>query len=232
MYAKARDGGRATGARWTLVSPTNATFSPTSARAASPQVTYRVAGSPRGNRVQVTAKFTSTAGVGKDPWTQPLEALPTRFQGSFSGQNQVAATNSFTGRITFVLDQALSTAGVAVYTAESVDFSVTLSGSSPCQINASAHVTLGKSNLPTARLVDQTAKTANGYRYAIAAGFQDTHSQQVQATCSGVQSTIPWTPGAGLYTSSDSFAPDLKELKGTYDSPGTQAKYTWDLLGS
>ena len=78
----------------------------------------------------------------------------------------------------------------------------------------------------------QTAKTANGYRYAIAAGFQDTHPMQINATCNGVQATIPWTPGGGLYTSSDTFAPDLKELKGTYDSQGTQAKYTWDLLGS
>jgi len=232
IYAKAHDGGRAAGARWTLISPVNATFSPSSVRAPSPQVNYRVAGSPRGNRVQMTARFTSTAGVGKDPWTQPLEGLPTRFQGSFSGQNQLAATNSFSGKITFVLDQAQSKEGVAVYDAESVDFSVTLSGTSPCQINASAHVTLGKSNLQTAQLILQTAKTAKGYHYAIVALFQDTHSMQIQATCNGVQSTIPWTPGAGLYTSSDTFAPDLKEVKGTYDSPGTQAKYTWDLQGS
>ncbi len=102
MYAKARDGGRAIGARWTLISPTNASFLPSSARSPSPQVTYHVVGSPSGNRVQVTAKFTSTAGVGKDTWTQPLEALPTRFEGSFSGVTQVAATNSFSGKITFV----------------------------------------------------------------------------------------------------------------------------------
>jgi len=72
VYAKADAGGRATGARWTLTSPTNATFSPTTVRAPSPQITYRVVGSPRGNRVQVIARFTSTAGVGKDTWTQPL----------------------------------------------------------------------------------------------------------------------------------------------------------------
>jgi hypothetical protein len=232
IYAKARDGGRATGARWTLIGPANATFSPSSARAPSPRVTYRVAGSPSGNRVQVTAKFTSTAGAGKDTWTQPLDTLPTRFEGSFSGQNQVAATNSFSGKITFVRDQALSKGGVSVYAAESVDFNVSLSGTSPCTINATAHVTLGKSNLQAARLIVETTKTANGYRYAIAAGFQDTHSMPIQATCNGVQSTIPWTPGGALYTSSDTFADDLHELKGTYDSPATQAKYSWDLKGS
>jgi hypothetical protein len=93
-------------------------------------------------------------------------------------------------------------------------------------------VTLGKTNLPAARLVLDTARTANGYRYAIAAGFQDTHSMPIQATCNGVETTIPWTPGGGLYTSPDTFANDLSELKNTYDSPATQAKYSWDLKGS
>ena len=232
MYAKAKDGGRATGARWRLISPANASFSPTSARAPAPRVTYRVVGSPSGNRVQVTAKFTSTAGAGKDTWTQPIEGLPTRFEGSFSGQTQVAATNSFSGKINFVRDPALSNGSVSVYAAESVDFSVTLSGTSPCTVNGTAHVSLGKSNLQAARLVLDTTKTANGYRYAIAAGFQDTHSMPIQATCNGVQTTIPWTPGGGLYTSSDTFADDLQELKGTYDSSATQAKYSWDLKGS
>ncbi|MGZ4372230.1 MAG: hypothetical protein ACXVRQ_08555 [Gaiellaceae bacterium] len=232
MYAKARDGGRATGARWTLISPTNASFSPNSARAPSPQVTYQVVSSPSGNQVQVTAKFTSTAGVGKDTWTQPLEALPTRFEGTFSGETQVVATNTFSGRITFVRDEALSKDNVSVYAAESVDFGVTLSGTTPCEMNAMAHVSLGKSNLPTARLVLETTKTAEGYRYTIAATFQDTHAMQIDATCNGVQSKIPWTPGGALYTSSDEFATDLRELKGAYDSPPTQAKYSWDLKGS
>lgn len=123
---------------------------------------------------------------------------------------QVAATNSFSGKITFVRDQARSTGSVSVYAAESVDFSVTLSGTSPCTLNAMAHVTLGKSNLQAAQLVLDTTKTGNGYRYAIAAGFQDTHSMQISATCNGVQSTIPWTPGGALYTSSDTFANDLE----------------------
>ena len=87
IYAKAQaDGGRAIGARWTLVGTTNADFSPAASQDASPAIQYTVSKTPQGDQVKVTAKFTSTAGVGEDSWKQPIEgALPERFAATFSG---------------------------------------------------------------------------------------------------------------------------------------------------
>jgi hypothetical protein len=97
-------------------------------------------------------------------------------------------------------------------------------------MQAETNVTLTKPQAST--LVLDTAKTSRGYRYAIAALFQSPTSMPIDASCNGVQSTIPWTPGAGLYTSSDQFSADLRTLQGTYDSPPTQATYSWNLKGS
>ena len=74
IYAKAQDGGRATAARWTLLGAENADFSPTSSEAPAPTVSYTVTHAPNGGQVKVTAKFTSTAGVGEKSWTQPTES--------------------------------------------------------------------------------------------------------------------------------------------------------------
>jgi hypothetical protein len=86
VYAKARqDGGRATGAKWTLLSPENADFSPTSSDDAEPSISYTVTNAPSGDKVKVTVKFTSTAGVGEGSWTQQTEGPPSKFGGSVSG---------------------------------------------------------------------------------------------------------------------------------------------------
>jgi hypothetical protein len=74
IYAKAKDGGRATAARWTLLGPANAEFSPISSESPSPNVSYTVTNAPNGGEVRVTVKFTSTAGVGEKTWTQPTES--------------------------------------------------------------------------------------------------------------------------------------------------------------
>jgi hypothetical protein len=86
IHAQGEDGGAATGARWTLIDTTNALFNPSSATSPSPTVNYTVAASPAGDRVRMTAKFTSTAGVGKDKWTQPIKELTiNHIAGTFSG---------------------------------------------------------------------------------------------------------------------------------------------------
>ena len=66
IYAKAKDGGRATGARWTLLSPVNADLHTGLLR--GPRAEHLLHGHqrPEGEQVKVTVKFTSTAGVGKD----------------------------------------------------------------------------------------------------------------------------------------------------------------------
>ena len=91
IRAQGEDGGTATGARWTLIDTANAVFNPSSVTNPSPTVNYTVAASPAGDKVRMTAKFTSTAGVGKDKWTQPLKELPTinNIEGTFSGTYKV-----------------------------------------------------------------------------------------------------------------------------------------------
>jgi hypothetical protein len=87
IYAKAQaDGGRATGARWEFLGPSNAEFAPTALQDPSATIQYAVIKTPQGDQVKVTAKFTSTAGVGEDSWQEPIEgALPERFAATFSG---------------------------------------------------------------------------------------------------------------------------------------------------
>lgn len=90
IYAKAQDGGRASGARWTLLSQENANFTPASSQEAAPQISYTVTNAPVPGFVKVTAKFTSTAGVGEDTWTQPTEKGPTinKIAGTFSYRSE------------------------------------------------------------------------------------------------------------------------------------------------
>ena len=87
IYARATaDGGRATGARWNLLGQLNADFSPAASQDAGPTIQYTVGKTPQGDQIKVTAKFTSTAGVGEDSWQQPIEgSLPERFAATFSG---------------------------------------------------------------------------------------------------------------------------------------------------
>jgi hypothetical protein len=87
IYARATtDGGRAIGATWTLTGPLNADFSPGASQEPTPTIQYTVAKAPQGNEIKVTAKFTSTAGVGEDSWKQPIEGgLPERFAATVSG---------------------------------------------------------------------------------------------------------------------------------------------------
>ena len=87
IYAKAKDGGSATAARWTLLGPSNADFSPTSSEDAAPSISYTVNNAPPGGEVRVNVKFTSTAGVGEKTWTQPTEQESiSKLSGNFSGE--------------------------------------------------------------------------------------------------------------------------------------------------
>jgi hypothetical protein len=99
IYARAQaDGGRATGARWELLGPSNAEFAPTASQDPSPTVQYTVTKTPQGDQVKVTARFTSTAGVGEDSWKQPIEGgLPERFAMTFSGSASYDSSEVGTG---------------------------------------------------------------------------------------------------------------------------------------
>jgi hypothetical protein len=85
IYAKAKDGGRASAARWTLSGPENADFSPSTSQDAAPNISYTVMNAAKGNQIKVIVKFTSTAGVGEKTWTQPIEGGIQHISGTFSG---------------------------------------------------------------------------------------------------------------------------------------------------
>jgi hypothetical protein len=94
IYAKAKDGGRASAARWTLLGAENADFSPTSSEDPSPSISYTVTNAPKGGKVRVTVKFTSTAGVGEKTWTQPTDQESiSKLTGNFSGEIAVSSVN-------------------------------------------------------------------------------------------------------------------------------------------
>jgi hypothetical protein len=104
VYAKAQDGGRASGARWTLLNQENAKFSPDSSQDAAPQISYTVTNAPEKGFVKVKVKFTSTAGVGEDTWTQPTEKGPTinEIAGTFSYRSDAfGSILEWAGNVTF-----------------------------------------------------------------------------------------------------------------------------------
>ncbi|HEY6551341.1 MAG TPA: hypothetical protein VIY71_09110 [Solirubrobacterales bacterium] len=104
IYAKAQDGGRASGARWTLLGQENANFSPSSSQDAGPSISYTVTNAPQNGFVKVTVKFTSTAGVGEDTWTQPTDKGPTinQIAGTFSLRSDIMGSAlEWAGNVTF-----------------------------------------------------------------------------------------------------------------------------------
>ena len=155
VYAKGTDGGRATGARWTLLDSSNALF-PGSLSGANPSIDYSVRPNPAGTHVRVTAKFTSTAGVGRDTWTQPIAGLPTinHLTGTFSGSYTVStlAGNSivsWTGNARY--DRAspgIFGGASGLYSLVSGGYDMTASGvdgslASACQQMGTKHFNLG-----------------------------------------------------------------------------------------
>jgi hypothetical protein len=103
LSAKGKDGGTAAEARWTLLGAENAEFSPGSSDQATPSVSYKVTNAPPGGSVKVTAKFTSTAGVGEATWTQPTEqgSIET-IAGTFDQRlEQSGSTFEWAGSVTF-----------------------------------------------------------------------------------------------------------------------------------
>jgi hypothetical protein len=87
VFARAQDGGQAREARWTLLNQENASFSPSTAEAPAPTISYTVTEAPEDGFVKVTVRVTSTAGVGEKAWTQPTEPqeAPAGFNAQISG---------------------------------------------------------------------------------------------------------------------------------------------------
>ncbi|HXR30513.1 MAG TPA: hypothetical protein VN752_05190 [Solirubrobacterales bacterium] len=103
VFAKSRqDGGQASNARWTLLSPQNADFSPTSTEDPAPNISYTVTDAPKGGQVKVTVKFTSTAGAGEKTWTQPTEPGINHISGTFAEREEESgSTYVWAGTVDF-----------------------------------------------------------------------------------------------------------------------------------
>jgi hypothetical protein len=71
-HVEANAGGTATKARWTLSEQERGTFSPASAEAPSPAISYTPTGEDR-QRMKVKFRATSTAGVAEGVWGQEIE---------------------------------------------------------------------------------------------------------------------------------------------------------------
>jgi hypothetical protein len=182
VYAKARDGGRATGARWELLGAENATFNPTSSQDPGPTISYSVTNAPPGGRVRVTVKFTSTAGVGEGTWTQPTEdpSFPSAFNSTVSGTadydaGELGEGNSldanFGGTIALKFSGAPPGPGspTASYTIQSGSINYSYDGHvGDCDVSGSDSINLATqpdlANFPALLLIEGTPRQ---YQYVI-----------------------------------------------------------------
>jgi hypothetical protein len=175
----------------------------------------------------------ASPGIGKrlrEQLEDELCGFPERFVGTFSGENRVVGTNSYSGTITFVRN-ASSPAGTVTYHVESVRWNHRLSAETPCRINASATVTVTRPDPGLSMLAIEKRKQAQGYGYVMTAFFTSPKQLTITATCSGVQTTQPWVPGASLDAGPDAYT-DGRVIAGRYEATGAGSTFTWHLEGS
>ena len=175
----------------------------------------------------------ASPGIGKRLRKQLEEELcgfPRRFVGSFSGENRVAGVNSYTGTVTFVRN-ASSPAGTVTYHVESVRWNHRFTAETPCRVNASTTVTVAKPDPGLSVLAILKGKEARGYRYSMTASFASPKQLTVTVTCNGVQTALPWVPGAALDAGPGRYT-DGEVIAGRYEATGAASTYTWDLRGS
>lgn len=79
---KADDGALASGGKWTLSDPANATFNPNTAKGPQAQFAYTVTKVGAGVKVKATLEATSPAGVAKQVWSEPTGGF--QFKTSFT----------------------------------------------------------------------------------------------------------------------------------------------------
>jgi hypothetical protein len=132
VFAKSKkDGGQATNARWTLMSPENADFSPTTVENPAPSISYTVTNAPKGGQVKVKVKFTSTAGVGEKSWMQPTEPGIDHIRGTFTRREEEdGSIFEWTGKTEFERStEAFMGGSDGQYKMAGATFTVTASGS-------------------------------------------------------------------------------------------------------
>jgi hypothetical protein len=249
VYAKASDGGKAEGARWTVLEPINADFSPAASSEREPSVRYTVTAAPAGGRVQVTLKFTSTAGVGKAVWTQPTEdATINHIAGDFNGTSTVAgpvddSVLSLRGSLTFdrvsgpVLGGADGLFRVSAGDYTLVASGIDGSGLTGCQQTGSKHFTLqaggGEVN------VTATQPNVGPYDYSLQVSLPFETMDVTRTACPPAAASYEGTtfqavPPGGLSTLHSHSSPDGIAYGDSEDQTfgGTGLAFSWALHGT
>jgi hypothetical protein len=246
IYAKGEDGGKATGAKWTLLSPENADFSPTSSKDASPSISYTVTDAPNGAQVKVTVKFTSTAGVGEKTWTQPLGGIQ-HISGTFSGHWEAPSYTGgpnyhydFSGKASF--DRRPSGTWPARFDLVSGSISENFSGVTDpasytqpdCQVHGHADRTLGPSEENYFELSGSGSSHSDPpFAYTIwlievTGEGEVTYSECEEEVDNG---TEPWT---GLYYGEVflGYSADEFTFAGSQGVPEGKGEITWSFTGT
>ena len=218
VSAKARAGGVASEARWTLAGSENATVSPGSSEAPSPSFSYSVTEAPQNGFVKVTVRFTSTAGVGEGTWTQPTEPsqLPVSYAGSVSGTAAYDATelgdgNSLQAQWSGSVELDGGPTGAppdlpgipsAVYTLSAGSISYSFSGRvGDCDVDGAGFIDLsdvpGMAGLPVLQLFDGSLRS---YRLDLPMPLTEVVSG-VKSSCEEASEngeSFDWATGAGV----------------------------------
>jgi hypothetical protein len=133
--AIARDGGVAADAIWNPKEQFNGTFSPARPRGGTTSVLYRVTGGGHNERITITFRITSTAGVDESTWSQDAEDDTSikHITGNFSGKEAIGGGASlFTvsnGSVTFTrLSRAPFGGADGLFQATSGAYTVVASG--------------------------------------------------------------------------------------------------------
>jgi hypothetical protein len=236
------DGSRAAKASWTLSGPQNGAFSPAASKDPGPTFSYEVSGSPSGDKLLVTVKATSSAGVAEETWSQNISAINT-ISGTFSGHE--AETDGiayeWSGEATFTRFDTEAGGAVFGLTSGQATVSVSSDGADGCTHAGTEVIPLAPQGLFT------LLGTGKPVQYQIVAPWDNRyHGGGVTVTCgetsfdetdipaaAAIQSGevgLAANPTGLIKTSSDGvfFADSASESDAVLGSAG----WTWSLKGA
>jgi hypothetical protein len=251
VYARARaDGGRASEARWTLLGPENAEFSPTTSGAAAPTISYRVTNAPLNGFVKVSVRFTSTAGVGEGSWTQPTEqAAVNHIDGTFTYHFEwLGSVLEWTGEASFDrLSPPVQGGAEGAFNLAGGRFTVTASGSGAWPLGAPLCSQSGSENF----LLDQSSQfTVIGsgpeltgppyeYSFGIASSIQPVPMFTITIFDCAPQAaeqagSYEYPASLGMYTTTPQTSADGLDYSGseTFGEGGASTTQTWSFRGT
>lgn len=229
VFARSRrDGGRATKAQWTLLSPENAEFSPTTSQDAAPNISYTVTNAPKGGQVKVTVKFTSTAGVGEKSWTQPTEPGINHISGTFTlREDENGSIFEWTANVEFDRSaEAFMGGSDGQYSLAPANYTVTASGNgyffspalSSCSMSGSGQFALSPADSGFFVLPRLAETDPYKYVFTIQPDNSDPHNYPIAITCPNPEDSTS-TEWNSTFTSTPL---DLKDSADGIDFSGSE----------